>query len=1022
MKNKFIAINFSLFISILSSLVLNTACTNYSAKASSHSEIRASSNEKVHPTITEEVNSLKVAEGDSVVAQSSTKAEADRFREEGQKQYNSRQFVQAAENLERAMNIYREIGDRESYQEVLQEVLAIYYFTGGGKDKIAALVAERDRLEDGGELAASSGSQETEAEAEAKDSTELNSEVEELISSGILAVQNEDFAGGRTYFQQALSKAKEINGELEQIAVQTEIGKSYLYEGDYDNAIASFQLAEDLSSERYPEIENGFGAYDNLQSNGFIDVYREIIIYQIPFWQLFGEAYLQSDRPAEALTYFEKALTVKNQLDSVFDRGQVASLSPANFIDPITTTDPNLLLSRANYSLGNYQQALDYAQKAIAKAENVKNEVPQWYNAPNLGVRTGEAGDGQGYALAGIALEKLGQLEQAEQNLRIAVQIFEATRNKSTFKADINHSLKLFNNQVRAASWLQRVLYAQNKTEEALAAAEWGRGRLLVEAATATNLRNASLEEKVNAVVDAQYGSRDICQELKANPPNFNPPPQVDKPVVQAPETSISQAARPETDSSSSNSTEEIMKNVFPLQYYQQQQIANCDNEARIAEIKQETLENARQNPEEFETAFSKYRKVNTSVGTPSNIEPPNIEQLKQVAQSQQATIVEYSFISDSTYFHGSRQDFASRNVFPGEKQTLLIWVIKPTGEIQSRQIDLQAKNIDIEQLVDNTRQTMGLGRSFGLSLKPGAEPTTNQPRNPTSVQASEQLKQLHQLLIEPIADLLPTSPEEQVIFVPHEELFLVPFVALTDPNDKYLIEKHTITTSPSIQALALTSQKQQQITNNQKALVVGNPTMSSIPQPNNQSPQQLANLPGAEAEGKEIAQLLNTQLLTGDIATKDRVLEELPNAQYIHLATHGLLDDYAGFGIPGTIALAPSTQDNGFLSASVIQELDLSAELAVLSACDTGRGDISGDGVVGLSRSFIIAGVPSIVVSLWAVPDAPTADLMVEFYRNFTTKGLNKSQALRQAMLTVKQQTPDPINWAAFTLIGEGK
>lgn len=1010
MKNKSLITNFSLFISILSSLILNAACTNTSAKASfSQAEVRDSFNENVSST------SLKVAEGTSVVAQSSTKAEADRLREEGQKQYNSGQFVQAAENLEQAMNIYKEIGDKESYLEVLQEVVAIYYFTGGGKDKIAALVAERDRLEDGGELAASSDSQETEAEAEveAKDSTELNSEVKELISSGILAVQNEDFAGGRSYFQQALSKAEEINGELEQIAVHTEIGKSYLYEEDYDNAIASFQLAEDLSSERYPEIENGFGAYDNLQSEGFINVYREMIIYQIPFLQLFGEAYLQSDRPAEALSYFEKSLTVKNQLDDIFNQGQVASISPANFSDPITTTDPNLLLSRANYSLGNYQQALDYAQKAIAKAENAKNRVPQWYNAPNKGVRTGEAGDGQGYALAGIALEKLGQLEQAEQNLEKAVQIFEATRNKSTFKTDINHSLKLFNNQVRAASWLQRVLYAQNKPEEALAAAEWGRGRLLVEAATATNFSEASLEEKVNALIDAEYGSRNICQERERLTPKANPIPQVDLPVVQF------QGDRFNPPTSSVDEQSENT-NIPTADNSSSQKLAQCDNEAEIAEIKQETLENARQNPEEFEKTLSEYRKVNTSVGTPSNNEPPNIEQLKQVAQSQQATIVEYSLISDSTYFHGSRQDFASRNVFPGEKQTLLIWVIKPTGEIQSRQIDLQAKNVDIEELVTNTRRTMGLGRSLAISAKPGAEPTADRPRNPSSVQASEQLKQLHQLLIEPIADLLPTSPEEQVIFVPHEELFLVPFVALSDPNGKYLIEKHTITTSPSIQALALTSQKQQQTINNQKALVVGNPTMPSIPQPNNQPPQQLSNLPGAEAEGQEVAQLLNTQLLTGDIATKDRVLEELPNAQYIHLATHGLLDDYAGFGIPGTIALAPSTQDNGFLSASVIQELDLSAELAVLSACDTGRGDISGDGVVGLSRSLIIAGVPSVVVSLWAVPDAPTADLMVEFYRNFTTGGLNKAQALRQAMLTIKQQNPDPINWAAFTLIGE--
>ena len=462
------------------------------------------------------------------------------------------------------------------------------------------------------------------------------------------------------------------------------------------------------------------------------------------------------------------------------------------------------------------------------------------------------------------------------------------------------------------------------------------------------------------------------------------------------------------------------MKQVFPLQYERQQEIANCNNETQIEEIRQATLEEAQENPEEFEKTFREYTSVNTSIGVKSNTEPPSIEQLKQIAQSQQATIVEYSFVSDSTYFHGSRQNNSARNVFPGEKQTLLIWVVKPTGEIQSQAIDLKAKNIDLEQLVTNTRQTMGLGRSLAISAKPGVDATA--PRNANGIQAAEQLKQLHQLLIDPIAQLLPTNPEEQVIIVPHEELFLVPFAALIDSGDKYLIEKHTITTSPSIEALALTRQQKQQTQKNNKALVVGNPTMPSIPQPNDQPPAQLADLPGAGAEGKEVAQLLNTQLLTGDIATRDKVLDELPNAQYIHLATHGLLDDYTGFGIPGTIALAPTEQDNGFLSASVIQELDLSAELAVLSACDTGRGDISGDGVVGLSRSLIIAGVPSVVVSLWAVPDAPTKDLMVQFYSNFTTGRLNKAQALRQAMLTVKQTNPDPINWAAFTLVGEGK
>lgn len=92
-----------------------------------------------------------------------------------------------------------------------------------------------------------------------------------------------------------------------------------------------------------------------------------------------------------------------------------------------------------------------------------------------------------------------------------------------------------------------------------------------------------------------------------------------------------------------------------------------------------------------------------------------------------------------------------------------------------------------------------------------------------------------------------------------------------------------------------------------------------------------------------------------------------------------------------------------------------------MLSACDTGRGTLTGDGVIGLSRSLISAGVPSIVVSLWSVPDAPTAELMVSFYQNWRQTG-DKAQALRQAMLVTKARHPNPKDWAAFTVIGEAQ
>ena len=101
--------------------------------------------------------------------------------------------------------------------------------------------------------------------------------------------------------------------------------------------------------------------------------------------------------------------------------------------------------------------------------------------------------------------------------------------------------------------------------------------------------------------------------------------------------------------------------------------------------------------------------------------------------------------------------------------------------------------------------------------------------------------------------------------------------------------------------------------------------------------------------------------------------------------------------------------------------DLKLRAELVVLSACDSGRGKLTGDGVIGLSRSLISAGVPSVIVSLWAVPDAQTATLMTEFYQNLQ-KTPDKAQALREAMLTTMKNYPNPRDWAAFTLIGEAQ
>ncbi len=384
---------------------------------------------------------------------------------------------------------------------------------------------------------------------------------------------------------------------------------------------------------------------------------------------------------------------------------------------------------------------------------------------------------------------------------------------------------------------------------------------------------------------------------------------------------------------------------------------------------------------------------------------PPTIAEILKIAKTQNATLVQYSITKDAFKVKGKEQINESE---------LYIWVIKPTGEVIFRKTDLkplwQKDNTTLASLVGNSRELIGVrGRGISVTYNP------NGTKNPA--QGNQKLKQLHQLLISPIADLLPKNENDRVIFIPQGSLFLVPFPVLQDKNGKYLIEKHTISTAPAIQVLDLTHQQKQKVTG-KEVLVMGNPTMPRIGIPPND--YQLGSLGGAENEAKSIATLFKIKPILGNDATKDALLKKLPTAGIIHLATHGLLDDPSK-GIPTAIALAPTANDDGLLTLDKILDLKINADLVVLSACDTGQGTLTGDGVIGLSRSLISAGTPSVIVTLWTIPDRPTSVLMTDFYQNLQLHD-DKAVALRKAMLKTMKQYPDPKNWGAFTLVGEAQ
>ena len=376
-------------------------------------------------------------------------------------------------------------------------------------------------------------------------------------------------------------------------------------------------------------------------------------------------------------------------------------------------------------------------------------------------------------------------------------------------------------------------------------------------------------------------------------------------------------------------------------------------------------------------------------------LEGLSIPQIQQIARDRNSTIVEYSIIFHDIY----------------------IWVIQPNGNITHRAANLEPlnqQNQTLKQIILQARVSIGTNETDDEGNKIQLESQYN--RDETG--GFPLLQLLHQILIEPIIDLLPVDANSTIIFIPHYDLFLVPFAALQDSNNRYLIENHTILTSPSIQVLEITRQHQNRVRGlRQAALIVGDPTIAAK---FNENPYKLRQIPRAKEAAEAIAATLGTQAISGEKATKVAILDKMLNTRIVHLSAHGLLDDFQGSGIPGAIILAPSGDtDDGALNAAEIRQLKLDSELVVLSACSTGGGKITGDGVIGLSRCFILAGVPSIIVSLWNMGAVSAKLLMTEFYENLA-RGDNRAAALRCAMLTTKARFPSPIAWAAFTLIGE--
>ena len=238
---------------------------------------------------------------------------------------------------------------------------------------------------------------------------------------------------------------------------------------------------------------------------------------------------------------------------------------------------------------------------------------------------------------------------------------------------------------------------------------------------------------------------------------------------------------------------------------------------------------------------------------------------------------------------------------------------------------------------------------------------------------------------------------KDRLIIIPHGTLHYVPFHALCDSLGDYLVDQFEISYAPSTAVLKLCRAKQS-CAPSDKLVAFGFAERGT---------------PGIESELRALGSIFpDAVILAGSNATRDNLMRFAPQARFLHLASHGYFRrDNPMFSF---LKLADSR-----LNFYNLLNLNLDAEMVTLSACHTGVNTVfPGDELHGLMRGFLYAGAPALIMSLWAVNDSSTSDLMREAYSQIRM-GASKRTALRRAQLAIKDEYGHPYYWAPFILMG---
>ena len=595
-----------------------------------------------------------------------------------------------------------------------------------------------------------------------------------------------DYAKAIEYAQQQLAIAREIKHRQNEGKALGNLGIAYFYLGDYAKAIEyaqqSLALAREIKDRQIEGAALGtLGiAYRNLGDYAkTIDYAQQQLAISREIKDRYSEgvalgnlgiAYRNLGDYAKAIDYAQQQLALAREIkDRQSEGGALGNLGSAYL------------------SLGDYAKAIEYTQQVLAISREIKDRKSEGAALGNLGIAYRNLGD---YAKA---------IEYQQQSLAIAREM-KSRESEGGALGSLGNAYRNLGDYAKAIEYAQQWLALAREIKD-----RQGEGVALGSLGIAYD----SLGDYAKAIDYAQQQLA-IAREIKdrksegialnnlgwalSKSGNL---PAAEKTLLDS--IKVSESLRAGLDDANKVSIFETQTN--PYVTLQQVFIAQkkTNDALEIAE---------RGRARAFVELLAS--RLAPSASVPTTINPPNIQQIQQIAKEQNATLVAYSTIGN---------------------QALYIWVIKPTGEITFRSVDLKSLDINLPQVTEGARVSAALGtrglndrdtalaemirgtrEALGVSgdtaNKQTANPPASTPANSRIIYPK--LQQSYQLLIQPIADLLPTDPNAPVIFIPHQSLFLVPFVALQDPTGQYLIEKHTILTAPAIQILQFTRQSRQ--------------------------------------------------------------------------------------------------------------------------------------------------------------------------------------------------------------------